>query len=291
MRTDRGWAPTILLCVAILLTAALVVVARPLTADAAGRGHSHAHVHALSRSQSKGAGARHAQQIHVTQGDGHSPNWSGYVASGQTFNQVSADWVQAPVRCPKKDAWTLFWVGFDGWPAGLSGPDLSVEQGGTSARCVNGVAHYSAFYEMWPTNAVTTLFAVQPSDHIAANVSYSSGQFFITVTDTTSGQSKTVTETCASNLLCARTSAEWIAESPSHFGTNNWFPLANYGTMNFTQASATNAGGVSGPIADAKWKDTGIWRVAPHTAAVAEVTPLENSGGTSAFGDTWTRRK
>src|ERR1700722_14792586 len=80
MRTDRGWAPTILLCVAILLTAALVVVARPLTADAAGRGHSHAHVHALSRSQSKGAGARHAQQIHVTQGDGHSPNWSGYVA-------------------------------------------------------------------------------------------------------------------------------------------------------------------------------------------------------------------
>ena len=78
------------------------------------------------------------------------------------FTEVSADWTQKPVTCPRNDAWTLFWVGFDGWPS----TDASVEQGGTSARCVNGVPHYSAFYEMWPTHAVTTVFAVQPDDQI-----------------------------------------------------------------------------------------------------------------------------
>jgi hypothetical protein len=61
-------------------------------------------------------------------------------------------------QVPQTNAWTLFWVGFDGWPSS----DASVEQGGTSARCVNGVAQYSAFYEMWPTAAVTPMFSVSP---------------------------------------------------------------------------------------------------------------------------------
>jgi hypothetical protein len=243
--------------------------------------------------------ARRAQQVQVPPGLQRSPNWSGYVAypsaGTENFNEVSAEWTQAAVTCPRKDAWTLFWVGFDGWSTTpLATVDQSVEQGGTSAQCLNGVAHYSAFYEMWPTHAVMPMFAVQPGDQIAANVVYTDSQFLITVTDTTSNQTFTQPETCASNLACPRTSAEWIAESPSHFGTHNWFPMADFGTMDFTAATTTatttNGQVVSGPIADAQWGDWGIERIAGHRAAQARVTALENADGTSTFADIWTRR-
>ena len=165
---DRGWRPTLLLCLAIGLAAVTVMVAKPLAAAAAGRPHVHTHARARAH-----AGARIPQ---VTPGDATSPNWSGYVAYSSAgaagFNNVSATWIQKAVTCPKSDAWTLFWVGFDGWPSNEPSADSSVEQGGTSARCVKGVAHYNAFYEMWPTHAVVSMFSIKPGDDIAANVDY-----------------------------------------------------------------------------------------------------------------------
>ena len=132
------------------------------------------------------------------------------------------------------NAWTLFWVGFDGWPSDEPPVDRSVEQGGTSAQCVNGVPHYSAFYEMCPPDAVQPMFPVSAGDQISADVVYSAttDQYLITVTDLTPGHSDTETEveSCPVGYACPRTSAEWIAESPSHFGTTTWFPLADYGT-------------------------------------------------------------
>jgi hypothetical protein len=278
--------------VAVLLAAVVVVVVKTPTADAAARPHARVHGHAHAAV----IAARRAAQVQVPPGLSRSPNWSGYVAYpnygyDSSFNEVSAEWTQAAVTCPKKNAWTLFWVGFDGWSATpLTTVDRSVEQGGTSAQCVNGVPHYSAFYEMWPTHAVMPMFSVQPGDQIAANVVYADNQFLITVTDTTSNQTSTQAETCATDLACPRTSAEWIAESPSHFGTDNWFPLADFGTMDFTDATTTNTEGVSGPIADAQWQDLGIERIAGHRAAQARVTALENAGGTSTFADSWDRR-
>jgi hypothetical protein len=136
---DGRWGPTILLCAAVLLSAVLLVVAKPLTAGAAS-----ARTHA-PRSSTPAQGTH--QVSVVTPGVATSPNWSGYVAyatsvNDGSFNAVSASWTEPTVTCPKKDAWTLFWVGFDGWPAS----DRSVEQGGTSAQCFNGVPKYSAFY-------------------------------------------------------------------------------------------------------------------------------------------------
>jgi hypothetical protein len=278
---------------AILLAATTVLVAKPLAASAAGRPHSHNHARALAHAT---AGHRLRRVPQVTPGDATSPNWSGYVAyssAGTTgFNDVSATWVQKAVTCPKSDAWTLFWVGFDGWPSNEPTVDSSVEQGGTSARCVKGVAHYNAFYEMWPTHAAVTAFSVKPGDDIEANVVYSGSQFLITVTDMSSKPVQTFheAETCAANLNCPRTSAEWIAESPSHFGTNKWFPLANYGEIDFAHATATDAQGVSGPIEDSQWVDSGIDRIAGTNQAFAKVTPLRNSGGASSFSDIWKRR-
>ena len=278
-----------LLCVAVLLAGVVAIGAKPLTATAAS---THRHGTHAPRSAVRSA----QKALQVNPGVATSPNWSGYVAYASfnevSFNQVSAQWVEPTVTCPKKAAWTLFWVGFDGWPK----TNGTVEQGGTSAQCERGVPQYSAFVEMWPTMAVTSIFSVNAGDQISASVVYSTTtqQFLITVTDITSGMSKMVPETCAPGLACARTSAEWVAESPAHFGTKNWFPLANYGTMAFTQAQATNAQGVTGPISDAHWVNSGIERIAGPAKALAKVSTLETNGTgagtTSTFSDTWHRK-
>jgi len=283
--------PAVLVVVAVVLAGVVAVAAQPLTATAAStRTSAHAH-HAVAHD---GRGGGPVKAVKIVPGVSTSPNWSGYVAypsfGGISFNQVSAEWTEPTVTCPRKDAWTLFWVGFDGWPK----TDGTVEQGGTSAQCVGGVPQYSAFYEMWPTMAVTTLFSVNPGDQISASVVYSTDteQFLITVTDMTTGATQTETETCAATLSCARTSAEWVAESPSHFGTKVWFPLADYGTMQFTGAQATNAYGVTGPISDAQWVNSGIERIAGSAGALAKVSTLQtsDSGTTSTFSDTWHRK-
>lgn|GEM_PF-1623898 len=281
--TERGWGPTVVLCVAILL-AAVVVVARPLTAGAApGRPHA-------DRKTAVGRAGRAAQ---VAPGVVTSPNWSGYVAypeygANGAFTDVSAEWTEPAVTCPEADAWTLFWVGFDGWPSTEPAVDQSVEQGGSSAQCVNGVPHYSAFYEMFPSDAVQPMFSISAGDQIYADVVYSAttDQFLITVTDLTKGHanSETEVESCPTGFACARSSAEWVAESPSHFGTHTYFPLANYTKIRFTEATAANAQS-SGPISDGYWEDSGIERRAGPAQALAEVSPLKNSG--YVFSDIW----
>jgi hypothetical protein len=265
---------------------ALVVVAKPLTATAAS---THRQSTPTDRPDRSTETVSQVSPPVVA-----SPNWSGYVAYSQqfspvSFTQVSAHWIEPTVTCPKKDAWTLFWVGFDGWP----NSDGTVEQGGTSAQCVNGIPRYSAFFEMWPAESVQTQFAVNPGDHISASVNYTPDHtFVINVTDSDTGKFFNQTTTCA---LCARASAEWVAESPSHFGTNRWFPLANYGTMAFTQASAEATTSnypqqsVTGAISDTQWVSSGIVRKDGAAKPKANVSALQNVGASSSFSDTWKR--
>jgi hypothetical protein len=297
---ERGWAPTIVVCLVLLLGAVAVLVAKPLSAGASPTGgHAPGRAHGRVEAHRNRGSGRNIEAVPATVTDGAtSPNWSGYVAYPSagylsspsayegTFTQVSADWIQPSVKCPQTNAWTLFWVGFDGWPSS----DAWVEQGGTSARCVKGVPQYSAFYEMWPTGAVTPMFTVKPGDQISADVLYTAttNQFLITVTDITSGRTQTEAESCASATGCPRTSAEWVAESPSVFGTNTWFPLADYGTMEFTSATATDDQGVAGPISDSQWVDSGIERIAGPSLPLGEAGPLQNSG--YVFRDTWKHR-
>ncbi len=285
----QGWGPTLLLCMAVLLAAVAVVMAKPLTAGAMPART------ALHAGRKVAAGPDHRNVPLVAPGVPTSPNWSGYVAYPEygdagPFTEVSAEWIEPAVTCPQKDAWTLFWVGFDGWPSGEPAVDRSVEQGGTSAQCVDGVPHYSAFYEMFPSDAVQPMFPVSAGDQIYADVVYSAttSQYLITVTDLTSVHADTETEveSCPTGFACPRSSAEWIAESPSHFGTTTWFPLANYKKITFTGATAADAAS-SGPISDAYWEDSGIERMAGPALPLAEVSPLRNSG--YVFSDIWRR--
>ena len=74
----------------------------------------------------------------------------------------------------------------------------------------------------------------------------------MSLTDETTGQSATKTSQMSDPDL---SSAEWIAEAPSQCdGSGNCtpVPLADFGTVNFTNASATS-NGHSGTISNSSW--------------------------------------
>jgi hypothetical protein len=187
-----------------------------------------------------------------------SRNWDGYItyvsSHGADFNAVNASWVQPAVTCPQPDAWTVFWVGLDGWW------NDTVEQGGSSAKCIKGVPKYKVWWEMFPTNAITTVFAISSGDSITADVTYRSATatFVISVKDLTTGQSFTKNERCASNITCDHSSADFIAEDVGHFGGSSFFPLADYGTMAFTGARVTDTAGGSGGIKRSNWLNAAV---------------------------------
>jgi hypothetical protein len=142
-----------------------------------------------------------------------SATWSGYVVASKTpLTDVSASWKVPPVVCEKTAApqAAVFWVGLDGWY------DKTVEQAGVEAYCSGTTPVYTAWWEMFPSNHITQVFSVRPGDAVVASVHYVKGVFTITVTDRRSGATSTVNTRCPAGTTCARSSAEWIAESPTY---------------------------------------------------------------------------
>lgn len=206
-----------------------------------------------------------------------SRNWDGYItyASGQgtDFNVVKSTWVQPTVTCGARNAWTVFWVGLDGWW------DDTVEQGGSSARCTNGVPHYALWWEMFPTNAIQLANTISAGDTITASVTYlpATETFVIKVRDVTSGVGFTKRELCASNITCDRSSADVVAEDVGHFGAGSYFPLADYGTMTFSASSITDIAGNTGSFSKSTWLNAAVTEMEGGTT-YATVSPLRSSG-------------
>jgi hypothetical protein len=212
-----------------------------------------------------------------------SRNWDGYItydsSEGTDFDTVKATWTQPTVTCPKPDAWTVFWVGLDGWW------NDTVEQGGSSAQCVNGVPQYTTWWEMYPTYAIVSMFTIHAGDKITAKVTYKTimATFVIAVTDLTTGKSFTEDKQCASNITCDRSSADVIAEDVGTFG-NSYYPLADYGTMKFEAASVSDVNGHSGGIVDAHWLNAGVTEKSDGET-YATISGLNAQG--DAFKATW----
>jgi hypothetical protein len=182
-----------------------------------------------------------------------SQNWSGYVAGGSStatqFSSVAGSWVQPSASCTAGNGYSAFWVGL----GGSSNQSQSLEQVGTQADCTgNGQASYYAWYELVPAGQVRLDLAIHPGDHISARVTVNGTTVAVSLSDQTTGASVT------KNLQMSSpdtSSAEWIAEAPStcdQAGNCQALPLANFGTVSFTNASAT-ANGHSGPISDPNW--------------------------------------
>lgn len=182
---------------------------------------------ALSASAAGGAATplRHALNHRIT--DSTSTNWSGYAVTGSKYTSVSASWTEPSVSC-SGTAYSSFWVGLDG------DTSSTVEQTGTDADCSGSTPQYYAWYEMYPKYPVNLSNPVQPGDKLSASVTTNGkGAFTLTISDSTQGWTNT---TNAKLRGASLSSAEVIAEAPS--SRSGVLPLADFGTVNFTGATA-----------------------------------------------------
>ncbi len=178
-----------------------------------------------------------------------SPNWAGYAdtpATGNTFNSVSASWNMPTVTPPAGAAvgveyYASFWVGLDGFNSS------TVEQVGVDAfteKTATGViSQYIAFWEMFPAGPNYGI-QVSAGDSVDASVAFNStaNTYTLSLIDTTSSASYSGTAPGGTNPAPQRSSAEWIAESPTITNSNPppsyvIAPLANFGSITFTNAT------------------------------------------------------
>ncbi len=193
-----------------------------------------------------------------------SSNWSGYAVTGGPFTGVSASWTQPAVTCaPGETSYASFWVGLDG------DTSSTVEQIGTDSDCVNGVATYYAWDELYP-KVPAQLTTISPGDKVSASVAADSNGGF-TLTISVNGTPTTVQGTVRHAALA---SAEVIAEAPSsNHGPNGELGLGDFGTVSFTSATANG-------ISLALQSPDPITMVQGGTT-LAQPTPISNSGNFS----------
>lgn len=214
---------------------------------------------------------------------GASTNWAGYAVqtdlaspSNGVVTEVKGSWIVPAVSCPADgtDRYSAAWVGIDGYSSG------TVEQLGTESDCLNGgsTPYYAAWWEMYPKGSRGIQHVVQAGDRLTAEVRYSgSNSFTLTTSDATQGWAFATTQ----RAKVARSSAEWIQEAPWSGGV---LPLSDFGTISFTNASATLRGH-TGTISDAAWQADRIDMVNNGGALKAQTSALDGTG--SAFNVTW----
>ena len=198
-----------------------------------------------------------------------SSNWSGYANTGGTFTDVKGSWTQPSASCSGgQTAYSSFWVGIDGDTTN------TVEQTGTDADCSSGSPRYYAWYEMYPKFPVNLSNPVSPGDHISAEVKYNgSGKFTLTISDSTRGWTFSTNQTSRKAKLG---SAEWIAEAPSSSG--GVLPLANFGSVSFSNCTANGLSISSNPNPDAITMASGV---------TTKAVPSGLGGGGTSFSVTW----
>jgi Peptidase A4 family len=225
-----------------------------------------------------------------------STNWSGYAVTGATpFTDVQGSWTQPTANCSSTTAsptngkgngnghgnghggggasqstYSSFWVGLDGYSSG------TVEQTGTDADCSGTTPVYYGWYEFYPAFPINFSNPVSPGDTINADVAVSGGSVTITLQDATQGWTQRATQSSAGYAL---SSAEWVAEAPS---SGKVLPLANFGTVNFSNASATG-GGKTGSIS--AFTNDPITMVTSSGQTKAAPSGLGSHG--SSFSVTW----
>lgn len=184
-------------------------------------------------------------------------NWSGYVAQGNGFTSVTTSWTEPAVTCNSTNDLFAPWVGIDGYASS------TVEQTGVATDCSSGTPTYQGWYEMYPAAPVYYSNPVNPGDAISATVTRSGSSYTLTLSDQTTGWSKTTTKSLpASNL-----SAEVVIESPAaaypDFGVVNFSGSAvdsqDLSAYDPVALDASNAGGYedrTGPLAGGSFSIT-----------------------------------
>jgi len=159
-----------------------------------------------------------------------STNWSGYAVTGASgsITKVNGSWIVPAVSCPASGTlYSSHWVGIDGFTS------KTVEQTGTDSDCSKGVPQYYAWYEFYPSPShKISGMSVSPGDKIVAVVTYTSGAFYVFITDFSTGSTFSASAKVSG---AARSSAEFIVEAPSIcvLVKCKLASLANFGTVGF----------------------------------------------------------
>ena len=164
-----------------------------------------------------------------------STNWSGYLMTGTSFTAVSGSWTAtSPTGVAGTVSADSAWIGI----GGVSASDL-IQVGTENTVSTSGQVQTAAFYEMLPDASIPiSTMTVAAGDAISAAVTQTApGQWSISLTDETTGQTFNQAVSYASSL----SSAEWIEEDPS-FSSGRQIPFDNFGTIPFTGAHAIGNG-------------------------------------------------
>lgn len=185
-----------------------------------------------------------------------SGNWSGFAAYGDHFRYVSTTYTIPSLNCTASPdgSYDSEWAGLDGYT------NWTVEQIGTFAVCSGGSPSYYAFYEMYPEASVDYT-GVSPGDSISVSVYYdhSSAQWKLHLSDNTAGGGIDEALPCPPGRHCRNTNAEVISEALSN--SSGILPLADYGTVGFTQIAITDTSAHKYNIFSPYWKNDKIYEV------------------------------
>ncbi|MGI0087709.1 MAG: G1 family glutamic endopeptidase [Nitrosotalea sp.] len=242
----------------------------------------------------------------------YSLNWSGYYVTNTTgYTSASASWT-VPSVLTSSSGYSSAWVGI----GGVYGT-ANLIQTGTDQDCTTGTpvagelkyhgldakptsngrgssggghstsctATYYAWYEAYPAPEVKISdFSVIPGNVISASVQQAGGGWSVTITNVSTGKTFT---TLVSNVNPDQTTAEAIMERPSlctaaHCKITN---LADFGTIKFTDASATST---ASSYFDMITSDKIIEMLDNGYHVLALPSPISNPG---IFTDTWERSR
>ncbi len=213
--------------------------------------------------------------------------WAGYVVEGSSPGstvRVNGSWTVSPVNCLGDNGPSvLAWIGIDGWRSG------TVEQIGTRADCVAGVATYQAWSEFWPKQPDTVMIQgmdISPGDHITASIEgrVVQKEFTMRIMDDTTGVSRTVSGRYAEAELIT---AEWIVEAPIVIGGPR-YSMAHFAPLTFSQMYAETDGRSSSLISLAEANGASVLKliyVCNDNSLKAQPSRIES--GRNTFTVTW----
>ncbi|KAJ7237726.1 peptidase A4 family-domain-containing protein [Mycena haematopus] len=169
-----------------------------------------------------------------------SSNWAGaaFVSAAGTYKSVTGTFVVPTPQASSSSSYgsASAWVGIDGDTCGTA-----ILQTGIDFTVFFGQASFQAWYEYYPAGA-TDFSGIKIS---AGNTI----KLTVTATSTTSGTATienvstgvTVSKSLTSTAELCLENAEWIVEDYEDDGSQ--VPFANFGTVAFTEASATTQSG------------------------------------------------
>jgi Peptidase A4 family len=170
---------------------------------------------------------------------------SGYMAvgGGESFSKVSASWTVPTVTCPPgANTVAVQWPGIGG--------NNTVVQDGTQEACVSGTPEYSAWCELYGDGGKNAYGPacdvgpndsnpVSPGDAITGSISISGAAWTLALADTTQRWGWSITFPNPSPGL-GQSNAEAVVECPTSSlrPSCSHYPLADFGTVRFSQATA-----------------------------------------------------